>query len=99
MSPKQSKQKDSRNRTRNKLPYNIKNTSNENPNMSEPSVDSSVLSVYIQYALGHGVRLDVTLSEIYDPKGGNVASNVFEMLKAKLLRHNESIAKGCKTSM
>jgi hypothetical protein len=81
MSPKQRKQKDSRNRTRSCLPYDIENTSNDNPNKSDPSVDSSVLPVYIHYALGHGMKVAITLSEIYDPKGGQVTSNVFEMLK------------------
>jgi hypothetical protein len=45
------------------------------------------------------VKVAVTLSEIYDPKGGQVTSNVFEMLKVKLIHHSASITKGLTTSM
>jgi hypothetical protein len=67
--------------------------------MSDPPVDSRVLSVYIHYTLGHGVKVAVTLSEVYDPKGGKVASKISEMLKAKLLRHSVNITKRWTTSM
>jgi hypothetical protein len=93
MSPKQCKKKDSRNRTRSGITYGIDTTSNEIPSIYDP-INSSVLPVYIHYALGHGAKIAVALNDIYNPKSGQVADNVFEMLKNKLLRHGASITKG-----
>jgi hypothetical protein len=98
MSPKQRKKKYSRNRTRSGIPYDIYTTSNEIPSISDP-INSSVLQVYIHYALGHGAKIAVTLNDIYNPKKGQVEDNVFEMLKNKLLRHGASITKGWTVSM
>jgi hypothetical protein len=45
------------------------------------------------------VKVAVTLSEINDPKAGQVTKDVFDMLKANMLHHSASITKGWTPSM
>jgi hypothetical protein len=61
--------------------------------MTEKYVDSATLPVYIHFTFGHGVKVAVTLTDIYDAYNGVVSPKLFTIIQAKLNWHHATLTK------
>jgi hypothetical protein len=61
--------------------------------MSNPIADPVNLPVYIHFALGKGVKLAVTLSDLFGPKHDDVSPDLLDKPKAKLHHQHTTITK------